>query len=101
MLPVLRTQQAEDDLGAILSYLEERSPRAAERLAVLIDEKCALIGQFPQLGRARDDLAPGLRSLPVDSYVLFYRTTEDNIQIIRILHGRRDIDSIMREDNGS
>jgi toxin ParE1/3/4 len=99
MLPVIRTEQAESDLQAILAYLDERSPAAAERLATTIDERCRLLGEFPQMGRPRDNLAPGLRSIVVESYVRFFRPTATAVEILRIFHGARDIETIMKSED--
>jgi toxin ParE1/3/4 len=99
MLPVIRTEQAENDLESILTYLDEHSPAAAQRLAKALDERCRLLEQLPMMGRPRDDLAMGLRSVVIEGYVLFYRITTSAVEVIRILHGRRDIDSIMKEQD--
>lgn len=56
-----------------------------------IDNKSRLLARSPELGRPRVELAPGLRSFPVAPYVIFYRITSRGIEIIRILHGSRDI----------
>ena len=101
MLPVVRTPAAEKDLEEILSYLEERSPPAAEKLAQLIDEKCLLLESVPLIGRPRDELAPGLRSVVVGRHILFYRVTESAVQVIRILHASRDVERILKEDGNS
>jgi toxin ParE1/3/4 len=98
MLPVVRTHQAEKDLAEILDYLDERSPRAAERLAAAIDDRCNLLGELPEMGRLREELAPGLRSVVVERYVLFYRVTATAVEVLRILHGARDIDTLMGAD---
>jgi toxin ParE1/3/4 len=98
MLPVNRTEQAETDLAEILDYLDERSPAAAERLATAVDERCELLGQFPDMGRAREELAPGLRSIAVERYAVFYRVTATAVEVLRILHGSRDIEGIMKAD---
>ena len=98
MLSVVRTDQAEADLAEILDYLEERNPQAAEQLATDIDDRCTLLSQLPLMGRTRDELGPGLRSVVVQQYVLFYRVTATAVEILRILHGARDIDSIMKTD---
>ena len=98
MLPVIRTDQAEDDLADILDYLDQRNPSAAERLAALLDERCQLLGQLPEMGCARDELVPGLRCIVVERYVLFYRVTANAVEIVRILHSSRDIESLMRSD---
>lgn len=45
------------------------------------------------MGRARDELAAGLRSFPIGHYVLFYERVTDGIALVRVLHGARDINS--------
>ena len=42
----------------------------------------------PELGRARDDLPPGVRSLVVRQHIVFYRLEADTIRVLRVLHGR-------------
>lgn len=98
MLPVVRTEQAETDLADILGGLDERNPRTAERLAAAIDARCNFLGQFPQAGRTREELAPGLRSIVIDHYIVFYRVTPSSVEVLRVLHGARDIDTIMKPD---
>jgi toxin ParE1/3/4 len=98
MLPVERTSQAIADWKEALDYLEERNPQAAQRLAEEMKQRCEQLGKLPGLGRARDDLKPGLRSIVVQRYTVFYRATDTSVQIVRILHGSRDIDSILREE---
>ena len=98
MLSVVRTDQAETDLAEILDSLEERSPQAAERLATAIDDRCTLLSQLPLMGRPREELGPGLRSVVIERYVLFYRVTATAVEVLRILHGARDIDTIMKAD---
>lgn len=91
MARVVRSEQAELDLEAILDYIDEHSPRAAERLAAAIDRKCALLARFPEMGRAREDLAPGLRSSRVEQYLILYRPTADGIEVVRFVHGARNL----------
>lgn len=95
MLPVLRTERAEADLAVILKYLDERNSAAAERLAAEIDERCTLLGEFPESGRTREEIGPGVRSSLVQKYVLFYRIKATGVEVLRILHGARDLESLM------
>ncbi len=44
------------------------------------------------MGRARDDLRPGLRSFPVAQYVILYVIQDEDVEIVRVFHGRQDID---------
>jgi plasmid stabilization system protein ParE len=45
---------------------------------------------FPQLGQQRDDLAPGLRALSVETHVLYDQIGEGDVTILRVLHGHMD-----------
>ena len=97
---VRRTPQAETDLKAILSDLDAKNPAVADRYAVDFAEKNKILAQFPEIGRARPEIAPNLRSVIVYPYVMFYRLQGDDVQIIRILPGRMDLRRIMREELG-
>ncbi len=99
MLTVIRTDQAKADLREILSYLEERSPPAADDLLEVIEQRCALLGLFPKIGRTRDELMPGLRSIAIEKYLLFYRITAETVEVVRILLGSRDIEAIFHGDD--
>lgn len=87
----LRTSRAHLDLVEISFRIAGENPAAADRWLDSIDEKCQLLARMPELGRKRPDLAAGLRSLPVGNYVIFYRPMDDGIQVIRVLHGARDL----------
>lgn len=98
MIPVFRTEQAEADLAAILDYLDQYSPKAADHLARAVDNLCNLLERFPEMARLRDDLAPGIRSFPIKGYVLYYRLTPARLEVLRILPGAMDSYAIMKEE---
>jgi toxin ParE1/3/4 len=56
-----------------------------------LDRKFHILAQRPRIGRARDELAEGLRSFPVGRYVIFYLPLPEGIEIVRVLHGARDL----------
>jgi toxin ParE1/3/4 len=97
MRSVHRSPEAEADLQSTLSYLAERSPPAAKRYAKQFQGKIRLIANQPAVGRKRDALRPGLRSVVVHPYVLFYRFTDTQIEIVRVLHGARDLPTFFDE----
>ena len=68
---------------------------AADRTVDLITDRFLLLSDWPRLGRTRNELRRGLRSLPVADYVVFYRISRSGVVIQRVLHGRRDIPRIM------
>ena len=52
----------------------------------------------PMMGRARDELAPRVRSVPFGRYVVFYVPLDDGIDVVRVLHGARDIDAMFNPE---
>lgn len=91
---VLRTPQARLDLCDIWEYIAEDNVTAADRLLDEIDAKCRLLAGMPELGRLREELSPRLRSWVVGSYVIFYRPHSAGIEVIRVLHGRRNFPAL-------
>jgi toxin ParE1/3/4 len=51
------------------------------------------------MGRARDGLSPGLCSMPVGRYVIFYEPLHDGIDVVRVLHSARDVDAQFGKDS--
>jgi|SRR6266853_1062678 len=91
--------QASVDLATIWALIAENSIKHADRFAVLIDDHFQELSRRPQMGRSRSELAPDLRSFPVRQYVIFYLPLPKGIEVVRVLHGARDIESILREDD--
>ena len=50
------------------------------------------------MGRARDELAPDVRSFPFGRYVIFYMPLDDGIDVVRVLHGARDVDAVFNPE---
>jgi toxin ParE1/3/4 len=46
------------------------------------------------MGRERIDIAPLVRSFPVNNYLIFYRLIEEGIEIVRVIHGARNIPNL-------
>jgi toxin ParE1/3/4 len=96
-MPVVhRSPLAEQDYRAIWRYIAGDNPDAADRLLLRIDSKLDLYALNPTMGRARDILAPGLRSFPVGDYLVFYRTIPDGIELVRVLHGARQLENLFK-----
>lgn len=92
MARVTRRPLAESDILEIWQFIADDSVAAADRWIDELDEKMALWATQPMMGRARDDLAPGLRSLAFGRYVVFFGVLADGIDVVRVMHGARDID---------
>jgi len=96
-MPVVqRTSQAELDRVEIALRIARDNPAAADRLLETVDENAICLPEcrkwdanvliWRQICEAR--------SLPVGDYVIFYRPVPDGIQVIRVLHGARDIPTL-------
>ncbi len=72
MRRVTRTAAADHDLEEIMEWLYEHSPAVAERLPAALDARCRRLASQPMTGRARDELRPGLRSIVVEYYSVFF-----------------------------
>ena|SRR5437867_5637836 len=88
---------ARSDLVNIREYIAPENKRAATRIIREIKASFKTLLTFPELGRRRDELKKGLRSFPIEKYVVFYFVTEQHVKIARVLHGAQDIDSILGE----
>jgi toxin ParE1/3/4 len=99
MATVRRSPLAEQDYRDIWRYIANDNPDAADRLLQRIDAKLELYASNPRMGAMRDNLAQGLRSFPVGNYLAFYRITTDGIELVRMLHGARDLQTLLGSQN--
>jgi toxin ParE1/3/4 len=98
MSRALVTRQAREDLLAIWTYIAADNTAAADRVLDAIDQRCALLAENPAFGPARPDIAPQLRYSPVGSYLIFYRQVAEGVEIVRVLHGARNLRAIFQAE---
>jgi len=99
MIKVSYTQKAKQDFLSIWAYIAEDSPNAADKLLDTISEKCNLLGENSKLGQARPDISPEMRYFPVKNYLILYKEQSLGVEIIRILHGSRDLSTIFQAED--
>ncbi|MGD0662558.1 MAG: type II toxin-antitoxin system RelE/ParE family toxin [Syntrophorhabdales bacterium] len=97
MPSIILLPRAVADLAEIWDYISDDNEARADAFIDLLDRKIQMLAARPQMGRAREELAEGLRSFPVGRYVIFYRSTPKNIEIVRILHSARDLPALFDE----
>ncbi|MBS9478224.1 type II toxin-antitoxin system RelE/ParE family toxin [Ancylobacter radicis] len=72
---------------------------AAERFIARIRARCERIGDVPFGGRPRDDLFPGLRTVPFeDSAVIAYVVRDEQVAILDVFYGGRDYEALYRDE---
>jgi toxin ParE1/3/4 len=92
--PIRLSPRAKADLVEIWSYIADDSVANADAFVDDLNETIQLLANQPGSGRRREELAPGILSFPFRRYVIFYRANPDAIEIVRVLHGARDIHNI-------
>jgi toxin ParE1/3/4 len=85
------TYQAASDLEEIEDYISRDNPDAAARVVLEIRDVCDLLAKHPEAGDDRSELRSGMRGFPVGNYIIFYHPVDDGIEVIRVLHGARDV----------
>jgi len=93
---IIRSPEADADIYEAAAYIASNNLDAAIRWIDTIDEKLRLLAEFPGLGTAREELGRAVRSLPVGNYLIFYRQANDGIEVVRVLHGARNLRQFFR-----
>ena len=86
MPSVVFTKKAREDLIDIWLHIAEDDPTAADRVLDRLDDAASHLADHPEMGAARDDIRPGLRYLISGSYLLLYRITDAEVEIVRATH---------------
>jgi toxin ParE1/3/4 len=86
-------RKARADLLALYDWIAEQAdPDTAFDYTRKIEAHAAKLADFPERGTPRDDLVPGLRTIPYRRRaVIAYRELDDEVEILAIAHGGRDL----------
>lgn len=89
------TPEAFEDLREIEQYIGNDNPKAAVKFVDRLTERFSEFVRFPEIGRKRDAIKSGYRSVTEGDYVIFYRVvSEDALSVMRVIHGKRDISQL-------
>ena len=94
---------AREDIKQIAAYIEENNRQAGVAFRQTLQHIYEVLLDLPVVGSVRNFRNPemkGLRMLPVPKfkrYLLFYRSTSERLEIVRVLHGARDVSSLFGE----
>lgn len=103
MLNLVIRPQAELDIDEIITYLLETNPQSATKFVMELRQAFALLSGNPRIGAKRQYRLPaleGIRLFPLkkySSYLIFYLNADDSLEIVRVLHGRRDLETLFSE----
>jgi len=91
MMRVLIRPKADDDLEEIYAWIARDDPAAAERHIRRLVAAALGLRHYPERGTARPEIGEGARSLVVVRYLILYRICENFVEIVRFIHGARDL----------
>jgi len=89
--------EARQDIKDIWSYISRDSIEAAPLVREVLRDNCRRLAKHPDIGHRRGDLTAreDVRFWPVYSYLIIYRPHTRPLEILRVLHGKRDVKSIL------
>lgn len=89
--------EAARDLIEIWNYLNQQaSLEMAKHVESFIRERIEFLAENPGAGHRRRDLTNyDVKFFPAYSYLIVYRPDSKPLQIVSILHGRRDVEGVL------
>jgi toxin ParE1/3/4 len=104
MSEVNKRPQVIRDLIELATYIAEENLDASDRFLAAAEETFQQLAKIPGIGKNCQFSHPSLGDIRqyaikgFKKYIIFYRVTELGIEIIRVIHGARDIEAILDED---
>ena len=97
------TEKAKDDLKKIAHFTQKRWGKE-QRNSYLksLDDCFQQLGDNPAMGKSCAEIKPGYYKFPTGSHVVYYRgNTEEQIEIVRVLHESMDVELQLSEEQKS
>jgi plasmid stabilization system protein ParE len=92
---IVWSPESRADLDEIWDFYEEAAgAHTAENLLRRIYEGCQVLTELPLVGRPRSEIRPGLHSILIAPFMVFYQIGRDGVaEIMHVLHDRQDIEA--------
>jgi plasmid stabilization system protein ParE len=93
------TSAAEADLGEIIAYISRDDPAMALKILDQIERAIHKLAAVPGMGHLRPDITSRpVRFWAVHSWLIVYRVTRKRLEVIRIVHGARELTRLLEPD---
>ncbi len=86
------------DLNEITAHFATTNVSAGEKFITQFEQKCRYLQSFPLIGRSYNWIYQDLRGVPLQGYIIFYRVTEEQLEILRVVSGRRRLELLFKEE---
>lgn len=94
-MDIVLREEAIADLEEIGDYIALDNPVRARSFVARIKARCLAIGRNPMAARLRPQWGVGVRGIVFKRYLIAYRVEGDEVLILRVIHGARDIERLM------
>lgn len=97
---VVLAPEAEAQLLSLYRYIAaEAAPDVARLYADAVLERCEGLAEFAERGTPRDDIRPGLRTIPFRRRATIAdAVAQRQVTIVGIFHGGQDVAALLREE---
>ena len=96
------SNQAETDIVKIAKYIWQDNPQSAIQFTEEVERICKLLSKMPEMGKRVEFIkSPEYYFFPAGkfkNFLIFYQIEHVVIEVVRVLHGRRDIESLFEVD---
>lgn len=105
-MSIIRHPDVLEELFNISFRMAQENEEAANRFLDACDETFGQLEQSPYMGSVREFRKAALKDVRVwrvrrfQNYLIFYRPIEDGVEILHVVHGRRDYKSLFDEEEG-
>jgi toxin ParE1/3/4 len=89
------SSRADADMLMVWEYIAQDSINTADRMIDQFTEAFERIAQFPESGERYEYPKGELRRVVVSPYLIFYRVTGDEVQVLRVLHSARKWEELL------
>lgn len=90
---------ASRDLNEIADYFAQTNLEVGDRFFREFNRKCQQLTTFPNSGKSYGEIRADLRGLSFEGYIIFYRLLNDDIEILRVVSGRRNFKFLFQKPN--
>ena len=92
MQSYILSQKSKEDIDAIFDFgFQKFGKEQALNYLNELRSHFELLLKNPEIGKKREEIKKVLYGFPFISHIIFYRILKDQIRIVRVLNGSRDI----------
>lgn len=90
--------KAKQDLIGIWHSIAQQSALSADRFLQKLDSRIDSLVEFPDRGADRSDIVKGVRVLVEGKYLIFYRRSSGNVEVLRVVYGGMELFNLKFDD---